>query len=291
MTKPMLLSEFTRLPPASRACPLDGLSAAIDFVAGAAPPSHRFLRYQYYAAALALHGGAARTMLVEHDGDPVIALPFVRTGPAAARLASVPGVDMPFRGFPVAAEAPDTAYDTLIDALGGELNALRLGPIAEDDRVFAALRAAAMRRGWLVVERATTGPARCGLAHMIAGDRQTLDGAALVDGGFDRLAGLDGSGAVAFWRAAAADSVLAAMLSAEVVMHGSVPVAFALHLDGDGDRRLVASGGDVAAPAAEAVTAMRDWLLVRPGFPALLGRMLGGSSWQRPVAGNGVTSR
>lgn len=281
MTKPMLLSEFTRLPPASRACPLDGLSAAIDFVAVAAPRSHRFLRYQYYAAALALHGGAARTLLVEHDGDPVIALPFVRIGPAAARLARVPGIDAPFRRFPAASDAPETAYDTLVDALGGELNALQLGPVDEGDVVFGALRAAAGRRGWLVVDRPTTAPAGADPDAMIAGEHETLDGAALAAGGFDRLAGLDDSGAVAFWRDAAADSVLAAMLSAEVVSREGVPVGFILHLDHGGGVHRLASGGAGAAIPAPA----RDWLLIRPGLPALLGHVLAGQ-WVRQAGAN-----
>ncbi len=45
----MLLAEFTRLPPATRALVLDGLSGAIDLVAEAAPETHRFLRYQWFA--------------------------------------------------------------------------------------------------------------------------------------------------------------------------------------------------------------------------------------------------
>ncbi|MFA5964124.1 MAG: GNAT family N-acetyltransferase [Sphingomonas sp.] len=276
MTKPMLLSEFTRLPPASRACPLDGLSAAIDIVAGAAPPSHRFLRYQYYAAALAIYGGAARTMLVECDGDPVIALPFVRIGPAAARLAAVPGVDAPFRGFPAAVDAPDTAYDTLIVALGAELNALRIGPVAEGDVGFAALRGAASRRGWAALDRPAPAPIRCAPRQTEADTHQTLDGAALAAGGFERLAAFGDARVVAFWRAAAMDSVLAAMLSAQIVLRDGVPAAFLLHLSGRDVPLLVASGGDAAPPMAPPDAPMRDWLLIRPGLPALLGRALGG---------------
>lgn len=276
MTKPMLLSEFTRLPPASRACPLDGLSAAIDFVAGAAPPSHRFLRYQYYAAALAMYGGTARTMLVEHDGDPVIALPFVRIGPAAARLATVPGVDAPFRGFPAAVDAPDTAYDTLIVALGAELNALRIGPVPEGDAVFAALREAALRRGWAALDRPALTPTPCARRRTDADTHQTLDGAALAAGGFTRLAAFADSDVVAFWRAAAMDSVLAAMLSAQIVLRDGVPIAFRLHLGGGDPPLLIASGGDAAPPATGPDASTRDWLLIRPGLPALLGRALGG---------------
>src|SRR5882757_5511476 len=102
MTKPIMLAEFTRLPPTMRAIVLDGLSGAIDMVAEVAPETHRFLRYQWFAAALAAYGGAARTILIEDDGDPVIALPMVRFGPGPARLAAVPGCYWPFRSFPVA---------------------------------------------------------------------------------------------------------------------------------------------------------------------------------------------
>ena len=53
--------RFHTLPAAVRATVLDGLSSAIDDVADAAAPTHRFLRYQWYAAALMAYGGAART--------------------------------------------------------------------------------------------------------------------------------------------------------------------------------------------------------------------------------------
>jgi hypothetical protein len=280
MTKPMLLAEFTRLPPASRACPLDGLSAAIDMVAQAAPASHRFLRYQYYAAALALHGGAARTMLVEHDGNAVIALPFVRTGPAAARLAIVPGVDAPFRGFPAADDAPDAAFDTLVDALAGELSALRIGSVADGDTTFAALHAAATRRGWKALDRPVSESPLVDSTGSTGGNTRLLDGAALMAGGFDLLAMLEAGAVLAFWRAAAADSVLAAMMSAVVVVHDDRPVAFTLHLD-NGDARHIIARGDAAVLVPPVET--RDWLLVRPGLPALLGRVLHGLWLRRPV--------
>jgi hypothetical protein len=282
MTKPMLLADFTRLPPVSRACPLDGLSAAIDMVAQAAPASHRFLRYQYHAAALAQHGGAARTMLVEHDGDAVIALPFVRTGPAAARLAMVPGVDAPFRGFPAAEDAPDTAFDTLVDALANELNALRIGPVVDDDATFAALRAAAARRGWIALDRPSAESASAELKGSASGDTCLLDGPALVAGGFDALVAISGE-TMLFWRDAAADSVLAAMLSAMVVTGESGSAAFALYLDTGDAHHVVVSGGDAALLEARPRVAMRDCLLVRPGMPALLGRMLRGLWLRRPV--------
>ena len=76
MTKPMLLNEFTRLPPAMRATAFDGLSALIDAVAEQADEGYRFLRYQWFAASIAAYGGRARTLIVERDGYPVIALPL-----------------------------------------------------------------------------------------------------------------------------------------------------------------------------------------------------------------------
>jgi hypothetical protein len=278
----MLLADFTRLPPVSRACPLDGLSATIDMVAQAAPASHRFLRYQYYAAALALHGGAARTMLVEYDGDAVIALPFVRTGPAAARLATVPGTDASFRGFPAAHDAPDTAFDTLVDALANEFNALRIGPVADEDATFAALRAAATRRGWIALDRPAAETPSAELKGSASGDTHLLDGPALVAGGFDALAAIAGETMV-FWRDAAADSVLAAMLSAMAVTGEGGSVAFALYLDTGDAHHVIVSGGDPALLEARPQVAMRDWLLVRPGLPALLGRMLRRLWLRRPV--------
>ena len=65
MNKPMLLADFARLPPDTRAVAVDGLSGAIDRVAEGAPESHRFLRYQWFAAALVAYGGAARTIVVK----------------------------------------------------------------------------------------------------------------------------------------------------------------------------------------------------------------------------------
>src|SRR3546814_6775150 len=87
----MRLDAFTRLPAAARALTLDGLSGLIDTVAAEAVETHRFLRFQWYAAALAAYGGAARTIVVEREGDPVIALLMIATGPRWLGMASVPG--------------------------------------------------------------------------------------------------------------------------------------------------------------------------------------------------------
>ena len=42
-----------------------------------------------FAASLAAYGGRARTLIVERDGQPVIALPLAGFGPEAARLAGL----------------------------------------------------------------------------------------------------------------------------------------------------------------------------------------------------------
>ena len=78
MSKPMLLEEFTRLPPALTVDCVDGLAGAIDAVAARARPSHHFLRYGWLAAALRTYGGHARTLTVAREGEPVVALPIVQ---------------------------------------------------------------------------------------------------------------------------------------------------------------------------------------------------------------------
>jgi hypothetical protein len=153
MTKPMLLSEFTRLPPKMRATAFDGLSALIDTVADGAPATHRFLRYQWFAAAFAAYGQRGRTLVVEHDGNPVIALPFAAFGPGPAQLAAVPGSYWPFRGFPAHEQAEDGAFDVLVERLEREVNGLRIGPSYDGDAATGALIAAAKRRGWAVLDR------------------------------------------------------------------------------------------------------------------------------------------
>ncbi|MBY0582506.1 MAG: GNAT family N-acetyltransferase, partial [Sphingomonas sp.] len=153
MTKPMLLSDFTRLPPAARAMAYEGLSGMIDTVAAAAPDSHRFLRYQWFAAALLAYGGQARTIVVEEDGEPVIALPLSAIGPAPARLAAIPGSYWPFRSFPVRDTASASAMVLLLDRLADEVNGLRIGPVYDGDPAASRLIAAARVRGWAVLDR------------------------------------------------------------------------------------------------------------------------------------------
>ncbi|MDB5705436.1 MAG: family N-acetyltransferase [Sphingomonas bacterium] len=367
MTKPMLLAEFTRLPPATRSLVLDGLSGAIDLVAEHAPETHRFLRYQWFAAALAAYGGSARTILIEHDGDPVIALPMVGFGPRPARLAAVPGCYWPFRSFPARAGAGDAAFNALIDQLGQEVNALRIGPVSDGDPALQPLLAAARAKGWVTLDRfvadslildmATAAQGEGGWPRNSTlrknrfhekhlGEHGTLDwrflqGADLTAGGFDILASVeekswiaartDGrdakfttSGHGAFWRVAAEDPLLAAMMWAALLSVDGAPAAFSFDLNAGALKYAIANSYDPAfgkhSPGkllyyrnlvravedgigmvdwgagdsgykrtigAEEGPAIRDWLLVRPGLPAMLGRALRHvweRSGQRPMA-------
>lgn len=182
MTKPMLLADFTRLPAVARAVTLDGLSGLIDVVATQAPATHRFLRYQWYAAAIATYGGDARTIVVESEGDPVITLPITRVGPRWMRLAAVPG-NPAFRSFPTSILAGQAAFEALVDQLSAEISVLQIGPVREGDRALAPLLATARARGWIMLDRRS-------------------------------VARASGADTDCFWRNAAEDQVLADMAEA-----------------------------------------------------------------------------
>ena len=265
MTKPMRLSDFTRLPPTARAVAFDGLSGMIDAVAASAPETHRFLRYQWFAAALLAYGGQARTIVVEEDGAPVIALPMVAVGPRAARLFSVPGSYWPFRSMPVSTQASPASFVALLDQLAADANGLRIGPAYDSDPAAQALIAAARARGWAVMDRfvadsylldmwvndgeawprgSTLRKNRFHEKHLAAHgalDWRFIRGADLT-GSFDALAAVeekswiasrtDGhdakftrSGHGRFWRAAASDPVLAGMMSAALLTVDGAPAA------------------------------------------------------------------
>jgi len=153
MSKPMLLEEFTRLPPALTVDCVDGLAGAIDSVAVGAAPSHRFLRYGWFAAALKAYGGAARTITVAREGEAVVALPLVASGPAWAKLVSVPGCYWPFRSFPVREDAGVEAIEALLPRLAREARALRVGPVYDGDPGLELLKEAARAKGWAVLDR------------------------------------------------------------------------------------------------------------------------------------------
>lgn len=353
MTRPMPLAEFTRLPPLLAASAGDGLASAIDEVASRAAPTHRFLRFGWFAAALAAYGGAARTLTVAREGVPVLALPVVRTGPAALRIANVPGCYWPFRSFPVAAEAGMEAFELLLDRLGREATALRLGPVYDGDPALEGLRAAAGTRGWLVLDRfvaesflldmaalraegtwprnSTLRKNRFHEKHLAAHgelDWSFVSGEGWTPAAFDDLAAVerkswiaertDGrdakftqEGHGAFWRAAAADPAIAAMMWAAVLRIDGEPAAFSFDINAGTLKYAVANSYDPQVGkhspgkllyyrnlaraledgivtvdwgagdsgykrviGAQAGPAIRDWLFVRPGLPALVGRLL-----------------
>ena len=281
----MFLADFQRLPPVARASVADGLATAIDTVATAAPPGHAFLRYGWYAAALAAYGGQARTVLVEEDGRPTLALPIATVGPAFLGLATVPGCYWPFRSFPLAADAGDATLKAALATLAGTVNGLRIGPVYDDDAAAMPLIAAARASGWAVLDR-------------FVADSWLLDMAALQDEGtwprgstlrknrfhekhlaahgvpdwrflcdadwpaaFDALAAVeraswiaartDGSDAKfttaghgAFWRAAAADPVIAGMLRAALLTIDGKPAAFSFDLDAGDLKYAIANSYD-----------------------------------------------
>lgn len=334
---------------------LDGLAAAIDRVADGAAPSHRFLRYGWYAAALRAYGGAARTLIVRRAGEAVIALPFVPVGPAAIGLATVPGCYWPFRSFPVRLDAVDDAAvgEALLDALGRSVRALRLGPVMDGDPALMLLRTTAAARGWVAIDRFVADSYLLDMAAMQAAgcwprnstlrknrshekhlaaegtlDWQFCSGADWGPALFESLATIEqrswiaartdgrdakftAQGHGAFWRAAAADPVLAATMSAALLRVDGAPVAFSFDLDAGALRYAIANSYDPAfarySPGkllqyrnltravaagiervdwgagdsgykreigAEQGAAIRDWLFFRPGAGAMAGRLL-----------------
>ena len=275
MSKPMLLADFVRLPPAIRGDVVEGLAAAIDTVAERGPPSHRFLRFGWYAAALAAYGGHARTLVVEEDGAPVLTLPFVRFGPAVARLAAVPGSCWPFRSFGVALGASDAALKVALSILAGHVNGLRIGPVRDDDPAVGALVTAAVAQGWVAIDRkvgetwtvdlpladAESDPWPLASKSDQKGhgglEWRFLTGADWPDG-FTALrmaacgeqtdrpdAKFLRSDHLAFWQAATADTALAAMFRATLLTIDGDPAAFSFDINTGDLLYGVASGQDL----------------------------------------------
>lgn len=354
----MFLADFQRLPPVARGSVAEGLAAAIDTVAAQAAPSHAFLRYGWYAAALGAYGGQARTLLVEEDGEPTLAMPLVSMGPAWLRAAAVPGSYWPFRSFPLAMHAGEATVKVALGTLAGAANVLRIGPVYDDDTAAMPLIAAARASGWAVLDRFVADSWLLDMAALQAGGSWPR-GSTLrknrfhekhlashgepvwrfLSGGdwpaaFDDLAAIeqaswiaartDGSDAKftttghgAFWRAAAADPVIAGMLRAALLTIDGKPAAFSFDIDAGDLKYAIANSYDPAyakhSPGkllyyrnlvealgrgiarvdwgagdsgykqvigADNGPAIRDWLLVRPGLPALAGRLARGL-WRR----------
>ena len=354
----MRLSTFERLPPAARARIDDGLSVAIDAVATRAASTHGFLRYGWYAAALDAYGGRARTLVVEEEGRPALALPFVGIGPGFARAAAVPGSYWPFRSFPLAADAGEAVLRVALATLARAVTLLRIGPVYDDDAAVMPLIAAARAQGWAVLDRfvadswlldmaarqqegawprgSTLRKNRFHEKHLASHgvpDWRFLSGADWP-AAFDDLAAVEQAswiasrtdgrdakftrhGHGAFWRAAARDPVLAQRMRAALLTIDGTPAAFSFDLDAGALTYAIANSYDPAyakhSPGkllyyrnlvqaqARGITrvdwgagdsgykqvigadrgpAIRDWLLVRPGVPALVGRLAAGA-WRR----------
>ncbi len=359
MSKPMPLADFTRLPPALAVECVDGLAGGIDAVAARAAPSHRFLRYGWYEAALKAYGGAARTLSVSRDGEPLVALPMVAMGPAWLGLATVPGCYWPFRSFPVREDAGIEAFEALLPRLARAVTALRIGPVYDGDPGLELLKAAALTKGWAVIDRFVADSYVLDMAALRAegtwprnstlkknrfhekhlGGHGELDwgfvsGAGWDDAAFDALGGIeekswiaaktDGGDAKftarghgAFWRAAAADPVIAGMMWAAMLRVDGAPSAFSFDLNAGSLKYAIANsydpayakhspgkllyyrnllraiedgmtdvdwgagdGGYKGTIGASKGPAIRDWLFVRPGAPALAAKMLR-SIWRR----------
>lgn len=154
MTEPSRPARRDASPAPIAVARVDGLAPEIDAVADAAAPTHRFLRRQWFAAAVEAYGGHARTLVASVAGVPAAALPLVRIGPAALRIASLPGCYWPFRSFPVAAGLADRAViDALLRMLARDARALRIGPVYDGDASVAPLLACARAAGWGVISR------------------------------------------------------------------------------------------------------------------------------------------
>lgn len=355
----MPLDAFTRLPPALTVTRVDGLATSIDRVAGRARASHRFLRYGWYAAALKAYGGAARTLTVSREGEAVLALPLVPTGPKWLGAASVPGCYWPFRSFPVREDAGGEVAEALLPQLAREANTVRIGPVYDGDPGVELLKEAAAAKGWAVLDRFVAESFLLDMAALRAeggwprnstlrknrfhekhlGEHGSLDWSFVSGEGWDDAAfaamtevedkswvaeRTDGSDAKftarghgGFWRAAASDPVLAQMMWAAVLRVDGAPAAFSFDLNAGGLKYAIANSYDPvfakhspgkllyyrnlvralddgmttvdwgagdsgykrvigAAPGP----AIRDWLFVRPGVPALAAKALAGL-WRR----------
>lgn len=285
MNAPLRLDEFEQLPVAWSVQTVDGLSTALDHVAIAGPVSHHFLRYQWFAAALAAYGGQARTIVVGSELGQAIALPLVGVGPGWAGLAMLPGSFWPFRSFPAATRDPK-AWDLLLGALGRGARGLRLGPVYDGDPALVSLLDAATRKGWAALPR-TLGqshlldiaarraegpwPRNSTLRKNRFHEKHLAEHGAVAwefvdrwdEAAFADLAAVeqaswiasrnDGSDAKfthtghgAFWRAAAQDPVIAAAFHAAVLRIGGRPAAFSFDVDAGATKYAIANSYDPA---------------------------------------------
>ncbi|MDJ0278478.1 GNAT family N-acetyltransferase [Sphingomonas sp. 2R-10] len=349
----------------ARARTIAGLPDAIDAVAGVTVDTHRFLRRQWFAAALNGDGGTARTVLVERGAAATIALPLVGLGPAVLGLGQVPGCYWPFRSAPVADGADRDDFAALLAGAGRAVRGFRLGPVYDDDPLLAGLLAAVQSAGWRALPRfiadsylldmaalraegdwprnSTLRKNRFNEKHLAAQgvpEWSFVQGGGWTDTVFDELAAIEAASWIGqrtdgrdakftdaghgrFWRGAARDPVLAGMMSAALLRMDGAPAAFSFDLNAgtlkyaiansfdarfarhspgrllyyrnlvrsidDGIDRVDWGAGDSGYKRVIGATpgpAIRDWLFLRPGLPALAGRLLAGrwaGSGQRPA--------
>ena len=281
----MALSEFPRLPRAVATEWADGLPIAIDRVAESGPATHRFLRHQWFAAALRAYGGTATTLVVTAADAPMLAIPLVKVGRLPG-VAAVPGCYWPFRSVPIGDLADDTVFDAALAALAARWRAVRIGPVYDGDPAVAPLVERARALGWRVIDRTIAqsflldmAAARAGgtwprnstlrknrfhekhLAEHGALDWRMIDGADWP-GAFDSLAEVERASWHAaasdakfcvgphaeFWRAASEDPAIAAMFHAALLTVDGTPAAFSFDLDA-GDVRYAIANSYVPAYA------------------------------------------